>query len=648
MRGGLQTIVPGDVLEALGNALDAQIAYVGSDLRYRYANTAYLSRLARPSLNILGKTMAEVLGQETYALFREHAEAAVAGEPSEFEAFLKHPTAGVRTVVARYVPDTQPDGTVNGFIEMVRDVTEGRKRKEREEIVAAEKSKHERALATSERRFRTLVDESPLSIQMFEPSGRCIHANNAWERLFSTKLGANEDYNVLQDPQLQEAGVAPLIGSVLSGGAVQIPPFHYDPTKSGRNGRARWVSGVAYPVKGDDEKVQEVVVVLQDVTAEREAQEQLQAARERFQMIVDSALDAVIMIDANHEVITWDAQAEGIFGYSRKEALGAKIYELIIPEEFEGAHIKGVERYLKSGKHRILNQRVELIARHKSGRVFPVEGSIAPIQQNGQTVFSAFLSDISDRKEAEAALQRLNSELEARVSQRTEELQNVNRELESFAYSVAHELRSPLRRMTAVAHLLQEEYDDKLDKQGQTYLYEIREFCKHMSDLVADHLEYARLSRSEVHISSVDVSRLVWQVIREVQERYPNAEFHVRVLPTLQVDADESQLRVVLEALLDNAAKFSSAKAKPQIEFGASSPKGERVFYVRDNGIGFDSAFEHKLFMPFERLHGDPQYAGTGVGLANSKRILDRHGGRIWAKSEVGKGTTFFFTLGTG
>jgi PAS domain S-box-containing protein len=635
----LQQIPAGEILDLLGNSLDAQVAYVGADLHYRFANDAYHAWFAKPALTLRGKNMQEVLGKDGFDLMRPYIDQALAGEPSEFDVLRRHGSAGVRSIVGRIVPDLQPDGTVNGFIEILRDVTEGKKRQQQDEIRREERRRIAGAMAASEKRFRTMIEQSPLSIQIFSPEGRCIHTNPAWQRLWGP--GSDEaqlqHYNILSDPQLEELGLQRTVESAFRGEQTETPPYEYDPVLSGLGGRKRWVRGFFYPIR-TEEDLQETVLVLQDVTDEKLSQEELQSAKERFQLIINTALDAVVTIQSDGTITSWDGRAAQIFGWTRDEILGQKLQDTVLPPE-------QAPRFFKAKAGQMLNRRVELEAVDKSGRMFPVEAAISLAKQGTETFLSTFIRDISGRKEAEQELQRLNARLEERVTERTQELIQANRELEAFSYSVAHDLRSPLRRLAAISSIFEEDYSEKIDKAGHKQLEEMRSFVKDMTQLIEDHLHFARFSRTELHVEKLDFSALAWSVVREVQAQYPALQVKVRVLPTLRVKADPQLLHVILENLLDNAAKFTQDSPTPLVEVGTALDGNSRLFYVRDNGVGFDPKFTEKLFQPFQRLHRDNQYAGTGVGLANVKRLVERHGGRIWAESAEGKGASFYFTL---
>ena len=242
----------------------------------------------------------------------------------------------------------------------------------------------------------------------------------------------------------------------------------------------------------------------------------------------------------------------------------------------------------------------------------------------------------------------LNRELEARVSRRTAQLEASNQELEAFSYSVSHDLRSPLKTINGFSHLLERTITGNASEKGQHYLNRIRAGTQQMGELIDGLLSLAQLSRDKLQFSEVDLAGIARSICKECQERDPERQAQILVQETMQARSDRRLLSVVLQNLIGNAWKFTSRVEMARIEVG-SQPQdaGETVYFVKDNGAGFDMAYAEKLFGTFQRLHSPADFAGTGIGLATVKRVIDRHGGRVWAQSKEGEGTVFFFTLGT-
>jgi light-regulated signal transduction histidine kinase (bacteriophytochrome) len=258
----------------------------------------------------------------------------------------------------------------------------------------------------------------------------------------------------------------------------------------------------------------------------------------------------------------------------------------------------------------------------------------------------ASLNILEDLSDAQAEIRTLNEELEARVELRTAELLVANKNLEAFTYSVAHDLRSPLRALSGYGEALTEDYGDRLDKTGRWYVERIQAATERMGALIDDLLLLAQVSRSEISLGPVDLSAEVAVIAGELQAREPGRRVRFVIHDGVWVNADRTLIRTVLQNLVENAWKYTGKRDDATIEFGATAAEDAGVCcYVRDNGAGFDPAFAAKLFQPFQRLHAVTEFPGTGIGLASVRRIIERHGGRVWAEGAVGRGATFYFTL---
>jgi light-regulated signal transduction histidine kinase (bacteriophytochrome) len=257
----------------------------------------------------------------------------------------------------------------------------------------------------------------------------------------------------------------------------------------------------------------------------------------------------------------------------------------------------------------------------------------------------AILRDITERKLFELRARQLNEELEERVRQRTAELEVANRELESFSYSVSHDLRAPLRAINGFSQALAEDYGHLLDDEAHNYLTRVRAASQRMGILIDDLLNLSRVTRHEIHPAVVDLSELAATIAAELHAADTSRRVSFVIAPGLSAEADPNLIHIVLENLLSNAWKYTSKHPAARIELGAVQQEGETIYFVKDDGAGFDMTYANKLFRAFQRLHSENEFAGTGVGLATVERIIHRHSGRVWAEGNIEAGATFYFTL---
>ena len=267
---------------------------------------------------------------------------------------------------------------------------------------------------------------------------------------------------------------------------------------------------------------------------------------------------------------------------------------------------------------------------------------------DGQPVVLIVCDDITEQKKTEQEIHQLNAELEHRVAERTAQLQVANRELEAFSYSVSHDLRAPLRAISGFSDALLADYSNNLDDQGLHFLKRINAASQRMGHLIDALLSLSRVMRKELHLSGVNLSELAQQVMAELSNAAPQRQVEFIVQPEMKATADPGLVRIVLENLIGNAWKYSAPREKARIEFGSVQLPGEpnrQAFFVRDNGVGFDMAYAGQLFGAFQRLHSKKEFEGEGIGLTTVQRIVQRHGGKVWAESSVNNGACFYFTI---
>jgi signal transduction histidine kinase len=264
---------------------------------------------------------------------------------------------------------------------------------------------------------------------------------------------------------------------------------------------------------------------------------------------------------------------------------------------------------------------------------------LTALQKRNEAVLAALI-------ESRNEISRINAALEQRVTERTRQLETANRELEAFAYAVSHDLRAPLRSMSGFSQILQETAPAGLDDKSRHYLQRIHDASLRMSGLIEDLLSLSRVSRTELVPRAVNLSDLFLESATTMRDRYPGRDINVRVMAGLEVNGDARLLRIAIDNLLDNAWKYTSRQPQADVSVGMEQRDGDAVYFVRDNGVGFDMAYAGKLFGPFQRMHPESQFSGTGIGLVTVQRIVAMHGGRIWADAKPNGGATFFFTIG--
>lgn len=406
--------------------------------------------------------------------------------------------------------------------------------------------------------------------------------------------------------------------------------------------------------KAGDDEIGRLTDAFNDMLGEIHRQHKnLRESEARVRAMLDSALSAVFVVDAAGCITDWNTRAEKMFGWSRAEAQGRDLALLIFPESSRVTYAlevaRNLERVAAAGADAVpaeIAHTVELAAIRRGGEGFPAELAIGPLPGDGAAgTLCGFITDITERKLAESEIRGLHRDLERRVIERTAELELANKELESFSYSVSHDLRAPLRHVNGFATMLQQHSGKLLDEKGLRYLTTIVDSAKRMGQLIDDLLGFSRMGRAEMSRGTVNLDALV----KEVRERLiidPARVIEWSIQPLPAVTGDVAMLRQVLTNLLDNAVKYSRPRPVAHIEVASRvDTPGEVTIWVRDDGAGFDMRYVGKLFGVFQRLHRANEFEGTGVGLASVQRIVNRHGGRVWAESELGKGATFYFTL---
>jgi len=362
--------------------------------------------------------------------------------------------------------------------------------------------------------------------------------------------------------------------------------------------------------------------------------------QEKFRNLLESAPDAIVIVDENGKIQLINAQTENLFGYSRGELVGQAI-ELLLPHRFHERHVADRTSYSRSPHPRAMGAGLDLYGRRKDGTEFPVEVSLSPIETEQGSLISSAIRDVTTRKLAEQEIQKLNADLNEKLAQ----LEAANKELEAFSYSVSHDLRAPLRHIDGFSRILKEDYGSDLPEDAKRYLDRILDAVTRMGQLIDDLLNLARIGRKEMVRKLTSVEAVFRLAMADLPSGSDERNIEWRIEPLPEVRCDPGLLKLVFVNLISNAVKFTRPRQTAVIEVGTRQVDGTPIFFVRDNGVGFDLKYADKLFGVFQRLHRQEDFEGTGIGLATVQRIVHRHGGKIWAESQPGRGTTFFFTL---
>ncbi|MEW6400753.1 MAG: PAS domain S-box protein, partial [Chloroflexota bacterium] len=395
---------------------------------------------------------------------------------------------------------------------------------------------------------------------------------------------------------------------------------------------------------GYEHSLGKVLVSLVDMTAHKRAEEALRESEERLRQIASSLREVVWLRDVQtRQVLYVNPAFQELTGrtcesfYENRDTM----IDTIHPDDREWV-IKALDQRFESvpfdREHRIIH--LDGSVRWVSSRIFPVRNEAGEVYR-----WASIMEDITERKQAEEEIHRLNQVLEQRVVERTAQLEFANKELEAFAYSVSHDLRAPLRHVDGFIEMLQKRTKNTLDHQSQHYMDVIAESANKMGTLIDDLLSFSRMGRNEMVRSQVDLNEVVREVIHDARHETEGRDIQWKIASLPPVTGDRAMLRIVLVNLISNALKFTRTRTTTEIEIGYERKETEIVIFVRDNGVGFDMDYVDKLFGVFQRLHRADEFEGTGIGLANVRRVISRHGGRTWAESEIDHGATIYFSL---
>jgi PAS domain S-box-containing protein len=487
-----------------------------------------------------------------------------------------------------------------------------------------ERKKAELAIQESEQKFRLLVANTPdYALYLLDPEGRVITWNEGAEKLkgYTAAEIIGRNYSIFFTEEDHERGIpqALLKEAETKGRAT------YETRHIRKDGSVFWADSVLTSVVNPEGRLQGFAKITHDVTERQERAVKLREADLRFRSLVQSSTNAIIIADGQGLILSWNRGARDIFGHEEPEVIGQPL-TLIMPERYREAHRAGLRHLFETGVGRLMGQTLELQGLRKNGEEFPIELTLSNWSVEGQTYFGGIIRDITERK-------------------KVEELLRSNSELQQFANIASHDLQEPLRMVSSYVQLLSARYGDRLDEDARDYIAFAVDGAKRMHQLINALLEYSRVQGRPNPFERVDLNKVFDQVVLDLAMRIQETGAKITHGPLPEVKADTAQMAQLLQNLFVNAMKFRKKDINPVIHLSAAEEKGEWVFTCQDNGIGIDPKYAERIFMIFQRLHHREEYEGTGMGLAICKRIVERHGGRIWVESKPGEGASFRFTF---
>lgn len=493
-------------------------------------------------------------------------------------------------------------------------------------------------LDKSEKFFRALTEQGSDMKTLSTPTGRTFYVSPSIKKI----LGYTEKEFIDMVPELMHPDDLPEFVEKRSA-AVDKPgkSFFIQARLKHKNGSWRWCEGTITNMLYEP-AVEGFIANFRDITAKKKTEEVIRQAEANYREIFDKASSAIYILDIETgKIIQANKRSYEITGYTQEELFrnGGKN---IFTDNKDYLLEEAIEYFGKAAAGQ--PQTFEWVFKKKDGSVSWIEINLKKATLGGKAKILAFFEEINERKKSRLAIQTLNEELEQKVINRTVQLEIANKELEAFSYSVSHDLRAPLRAINGYAKMVREDYEHTLDEEGKRLFNRIEDNAKKMGSLIDDLLEFSRMGRKEIQKSKVDMTALAELSLSEISSSVTH-HADVKIHNLHNINADPVMLKQVMVNLLSNAVKYSSKTEKPFIEVKSRIEEDEIIYTVTDNGVGFNNQYVGKLFGVFQRLHLQSEFEGTGVGLALVKRIVNKHGGRIWATGEPDKGATFSFSL---
>jgi PAS domain S-box-containing protein len=501
----------------------------------------------------------------------------------------------------------------------------------------------EEAWRRSEERFRMLVEHvSDYAIYMLDAGGHVITWNEGAQRIEGYRAEEIIGQHVSRLFTSEEvAGNKPQRTLEL---AKKEGRSEEEGWRARKDGTPFWARVILTALRNDLGELYGFSRISQDLTERKRAEENLRRSEERFRLLVEGVQDyAICLLDTDGRVISWNSASERIEGYRSQDLVGQHFSFVFNQEDQRCGRPQQALEVASAQRH--FEGEFWLVRKDGSGYWANVVLSALHADDGRLIGFTEVIRNITERKRCQDEIQRWNAELEQRVNQRTAQLEVANKELEAFSYSVSHDLRAPLRHIEGFIAMLRESAEKNLNEHQQQLLQVIDSSAKKMDRLIDELLAFSRTARAEMLQRKVDLVAVLEQARNELRSQSQGRKIKWTVHPLPEIDGDPAMLRQVLINLLANSLKYTARCTQTEIEVGSSQSEREYIFFVRDNGVGFDSGYAHKLFGVFQRLHPAHEFPGTGIGLAIVRRIIARHGGRTWAEGEVDHGATFYFSI---
>lgn len=638
--------------EIFDNVLDSLfLLEVTSDKHFRNleVNPAFEKSTGIPRAELIGKFIEETVPPEVASIVNaKYRHCIEAAHPIEEEAELDLPT-GRHYFQSTLIPARDEAGQIYRIIGISRDITE-RKRAEDElekyrdhlEALVEERTQQ---LQKSEFYYRRLFETMFQGVVYQDAKGKVISMNPAAERILGKSYSIitgqtsidNKALMFREDGSPFPGAEHPAMVALATGLEVRdVVMKHFNPKVN----EFRWVSISAMPLfRKDEVKPYQVYTLFNDITESKVAEEALQVSEERMRLFFERQLVGMAITSPEKGWIKVNDKLCEMMGYSREELTRLTWSEMTYPEDL----VPDVAQFERLLNGEIDGYTLEKRFVRKDGSIVFTNLLVGCVRRPDRSVdyVLAILENITGRKQAHEQIRQLNEQLAARARS----LEQANKELEAFSYSVSHDLRAPLRGIDGFSQILLDEYQDMVDEKGRNYLRRVRSATQRMAQLIDDMLNLSRVSRAEINMKQVNLSEIAISIANELHENQPEREVEFIIQQGIKVHGDGHLLHIVLENLIRNSWKFTSKHTKARIEFGVQTQNDRHVYFVRDDGAGFDMNYARKLFGAFQRLHTVDEFQGTGIGLATVQRVIHRHGGSVWAEGAIEKGATIYFTM---